>query len=170
MRYVEGKGGREKERDRETHGAHNQRRVQTCPLPANSAVHVHPGRARVCVYKVGPAARRRARRRMDIAVPSRPARPIRAERELREGGTRCSFAYIFRGIYYSVCKYVAKMISLPRGRRRSLALGRARASAHSRTLDVGLAAAPLTGRPARLEPGGGARRQRSRVNDGDIGR
>lgn len=58
--------------------------------------------------------------------PLAAAQPIRAERELREGGTRCSFAYIFRGIYYSVCKYVAKMISLPRGRRRSGTRARAR--------------------------------------------
>lgn len=76
---------------------------------------------------------------MNIAVPSRPVRPIRAERELREGGTRCSSRIYPRYLLFSL-QIRGKNDLSPRARPRWM-----------------LPRAPLTSRPARsreVEPEG----------------
>lgn len=76
---------------------------------------------------------------MNRAVPSRPVRPIRAERELREGGTRCSSRISPWYLLFSL-QIRGKNDLSPR----SPALRVAARSSHE---------------PARSQPGGGARRQ-----------
>jgi len=80
-----------RERERETE-QRTQRRAYVSP-PREFILHVQP----VEYARVRVQSRSMERRRddgMNIAVPSRPVRPIRGKRELREGGTRRSFAYV----------------------------------------------------------------------------
>lgn len=81
-----------RERERERYTTHTTACIRV-PSTRNSSCTCNPYKyARVRVQ-----SRSTERRRddgMNIAVPSRPVRPIRAKRELREGGTRCSFAYM----------------------------------------------------------------------------
>lgn len=100
---------------------------------------------------------------MNIAVPSRPVRPIRAKRELREGGTRCS-SRISAYLLFSLQIRGKNDLSPARARSlaRSHALARiADAESRARAAHLSLSAAA---RPA-AEPGGGARRQKEQGND-----
>lgn len=86
---------------------------------------------------------------MNIAVPSRPVRPIRAKRELREGGTRCSFAYVHPWYLLFSLQIRGKNDLSPD------------AAASPARADLASSRAPLTSRSREVEPEGKGRR----VND-----